>query len=49
VIHTEFEHGFIRAETIAQDDYVNGGGSAGAREAGKLRLKAKEYVAPTAT
>ena len=39
VIHTDFERGFIRAETIAYDDYVALGGEAGAREAGKLRLR----------
>ena len=44
VIHTDFEHGFIRAETIAYDDYVAGNGEAGAREAGKFRLEGKEYV-----
>ena len=44
VIHTDFEHGFIRAETIAYDDYVKGGGEAGARDIGKLRLEGKEYV-----
>jgi ribosome-binding ATPase len=44
VIHTDFEKGFIRAETIAYGDYVAGGGEAGAREAGKLRLEGKEYV-----
>jgi GTP-binding protein YchF len=42
-IHTDFERGFIRAETIAYDDYVKGGGEAGAREIGKLRLEGKEY------
>ena len=42
-IHTDFERGFIRAETIAFGDYVAGGGEAGAREAGKLRLEGKEY------
>ncbi len=36
-IHTDFERGFIRAETIAYDDYVRHGGEAGARDAGKLR------------
>jgi GTP-binding protein YchF len=41
VIHTDFERGFIRAETIAFDDYVAGRGEAGAREAGKLRLEAR--------
>jgi GTP-binding protein YchF len=44
VIHTDFEKGFIRAETIAYDDYVANGGEAGAREAGKFRLEGKEYV-----
>jgi ribosome-binding ATPase len=44
VIHTDFERGFIRAETIAYNDYVAGGGEAGARDAGKLRLEGKEYV-----
>ncbi len=44
VIHTDFERGFIRAETIAYDDYVTLGGEAGAREAGKLRQEGKEYV-----
>ena len=44
-IHSDFERGFIRAETIAYDDYVALGGEAGAREAGKLRQEGKEYVA----
>jgi GTP-binding protein YchF len=44
VIHTDFERGFIRAETIAYDDYIALGGEAGARDAGKLRLEGKEYV-----
>jgi GTP-binding protein YchF len=44
VIHGDFEKGFIRAETIAYDDYVALGGEAGAREAGKLRLEGKSYV-----
>jgi len=43
-IHTDFERGFIRAETIAFDDYVTLGGEAGARDAGKLRSEGKEYV-----
>jgi hypothetical protein len=43
VIHTDFEKGFIRAETIAYDDYVTLNGEAGARDAGKLRLEGKEY------
>jgi hypothetical protein len=44
VIHTDFEKGFIRAETIPYDDYVALGGEAGARDAGKLRLEGKDYV-----
>jgi len=44
VIHTDFEHGFIRAETIACDDYLKFGGEAGARDAGRFRLEGKEYV-----
>ncbi len=44
VIHTDFERGFIRAETIAFDDYAALGGEAGAREAGKLRSEGKDYV-----
>src|SRR5579863_5715107 len=44
VIHTDFEKGFIRAETIAYEDYVRLGGEAGAREAGKLRSEGKDYV-----
>jgi GTP-binding protein YchF len=44
VIHTDFEKGFIRAETIAYDDYVALGGEAGARDAGKLRLEGKDYI-----
>ena len=44
-IHSDFERGFIRAETIAFDDYVTLGGEAKAREAGKLRQEGKEYVA----
>ena len=43
-IHTDFERGFIRAETIAYDDYVALNGEAGARDAGKLRQEGKEYV-----
>jgi GTP-binding protein YchF len=43
VIHGDFERGFIRAETIAYDDYVAQGGEAGAREAGKLRVEGKTY------
>jgi ribosome-binding ATPase len=44
VIHTDFEKGFIRAETIAYDDYIRGNGESGAKEAGKFRLEGKEYV-----
>jgi GTP-binding protein YchF len=44
VIHTDFEHGFIRAEVIAFADYMAGRGEAGAKEAGRLRLEGKEYV-----
>jgi GTP-binding protein YchF len=44
VIHTDFERGFIRAETIAYDDYVTLGGEAGARDAGRMRLEGKDYL-----
>ncbi len=44
VIHTDFERGFIRAQTIAYDDYVSLGGETAAREAGKSRDEGKEYV-----
>ena len=43
-IHTDFERGFIRAETIAYDDYVSLGGESAARDAGKLRQEGKEYL-----
>jgi len=43
-IHTDFEKGFIRAETIAYDDYIAHGGEAGAKDAGRFRLEGKEYV-----
>ena len=43
VIHTDFEKGFIRAETIGYDDYIKYRGEAGARDAGRLRLEGKEY------
>ena len=43
VIHSDFERGFIRAETIAYDDYVNYGGETGAQTAGKMRLEGKAY------
>ncbi|PKP83431.1 MAG: redox-regulated ATPase YchF [Alphaproteobacteria bacterium HGW-Alphaproteobacteria-18] len=44
VIHGDFEKGFIRAETIAFEDYVACGGEVGAKEAGKMRSEGKEYV-----
>ncbi|GAB1408314.1 redox-regulated ATPase YchF [Thermomonas brevis] len=43
VIHTDFEKGFIRAETIGYDDFLKYKGEAGARDAGRLRLEGKEY------
>ena len=43
VIHTDFEKGFIRAETVSFDDYVKYRGESGARDAGRLRLEGKEY------
>ena len=44
VIHTDFEKGFIRSETIAYADYVSNNGEVGAKEAGKFRLEGKDYV-----
>ncbi|TXH37348.1 MAG: redox-regulated ATPase YchF [Rhodospirillaceae bacterium] len=44
VIHTDFERGFIRAETIAYDDFIACNGEAAAKEAGKMRAEGKEYV-----
>ncbi len=44
VIHTDFERGFIRAEVIGFADYIAGGGEAGAKKAGKMRVEGKEYV-----
>ena len=44
VIHTDFERGFIRAETIAYEDFVTLGGEAGARDAGRMRSEGKDYV-----
>ncbi len=44
VIHTDFEKGFIRAETISYDDYLSCNGEQGAKEAGKMRLEGKEYI-----
>jgi ribosome-binding ATPase YchF (GTP1/OBG family) len=44
VIHTDFERGFIRAQTIAFDDFIKHGGEQGAKDAGKMRAEGKEYV-----
>ena len=44
VIHSDFERGFIRAETIGFQDYVACGGEAGAKERGKMRIEGKAYV-----
>ena len=44
VIHTDFEKGFIRAETIAYDDFVALGGEQGAKDAGKMRSEGKGYL-----
>jgi GTP-binding protein YchF len=44
VIHTDFERGFIRAQTIAFDDYLTHKGEQGAKEAGKMRAEGKEYI-----
>jgi hypothetical protein len=44
VIHTDFEKGFIRSETISYDDYIANHGEAGAKTAGKFRLEGKDYV-----
>ena len=44
VIHTDFEKGFIRAETISYDDYVSLGGENAAKDAGKMRLEGKDYI-----
>jgi len=44
VIHTDFEKGFIRAETVGFDDFIQYRGEAGAREAGRLRLEGKDYI-----
>jgi len=45
VIHTDFERGFIRAETISYDDFITHGGEQGAKDAGRMRLEGKDYVA----
>ena len=44
VIHTDFERGFIRAQTISYDDFIQFKGESGAKEAGKMRAEGKEYV-----
>jgi len=44
VIHTDFERGFIRAQTIAYDDFIAFGGEQGAKDAGKMRAEGKDYV-----
>ena len=43
-IHTDFEKGFIRAETVAYDDFVSAGNLNQAKDNGKLRLEGKEYI-----
>ena len=43
-IHTDFEKGFIRAETISYEDYINYNGEVGCREVGKLRQEGKDYI-----
>jgi GTP-binding protein YchF len=43
-IHTDFEKGFIRAEIVAYNDYIQGNGEQGAKEAGKWRLEGKDYI-----
>lgn len=44
VIHTDFERGFIKAEVISYDDYIEFNGEAGARDAGKLRIEGRDYI-----
>ena len=44
VIHSDFEKGFIRAETIAYDDFLACNGEQGAKEAGKMRLEGRDYL-----
>ncbi|MDR0716378.1 MAG: DUF933 domain-containing protein, partial [Azoarcus sp.] len=44
VIHTDFERGFIRAQTIAFEDFIQYQGEAGAKEAGKMRAEGKDYI-----
>jgi ribosome-binding ATPase YchF (GTP1/OBG family) len=43
-IHTDFEKGFIRAETVSYDDYIKNNGDAGSRDSGKLRQEGKDYI-----
>lgn len=43
-IHTDFERGFIRAQTIAYDDFIQYKGEQGAKEAGKMRAEGKDYI-----
>ncbi|MBA4281754.1 MAG: redox-regulated ATPase YchF, partial [Ralstonia sp.] len=43
-IHTDFERGFIRAQTISYEDYIQYKGEQGAKEAGKMRAEGKEYI-----
>jgi ribosome-binding ATPase YchF (GTP1/OBG family) len=44
VIHTDFEKGFIRAETMAYEDFIRYRGEAGCKDAGRLRLEGKDYI-----
>ncbi|MDC0395310.1 DUF933 domain-containing protein, partial [Alphaproteobacteria bacterium] len=44
VIHTDFQRGFIRAETIAYDDYIEFGGEAGCKDSGKFRIEGADYL-----
>ena len=44
IIHSDFERGFIRAETVSYDDLMEAGSMARARELGKIRLEGKEYI-----
>ena len=43
-VHTDFERGFIRAEVISYDDFVDGQGEQGAKVAGRMRLEGKDYI-----
>ncbi|MES0327588.1 MAG: DUF933 domain-containing protein, partial [Gammaproteobacteria bacterium] len=44
VIHTDFERGFIKAETISYQDFIDNNGEQGSKEAGKLRVEGKDYI-----